>query len=94
MTYVSNEFTNIALKLYKAFHTAEEDQYFINRSLDSNAAILGKKKENDLGKEKIIPVVAIKYIDVFMKQPNVGSKEVHIAKTAKPFSLTISVASY
>ena len=46
MTYVSDELTNVALKFYKAFHTAGKDLYFINRSLDSNAAALGKKKEN------------------------------------------------
>ena len=40
------------------------------------------------------PVVAMKYLDVFMKQPNVGTKEVQPAKTDKPFSLTLRVASY
>ena len=42
----------------------------------------------------MIPVVAMKYLDVFMKQPNVGTKEVQPVKTDKPFSLTLRVASY
>lgn len=52
--------TNVAVKLQKNSKTTSKDLYFINKTLKTNVIKDGK-----------IPIVAMEYVDVFMKQPNI-----------------------